>query len=290
MNNSTTQKSGLKVRSQSSNQTYRWEHIRVQHLRHPAGECACHYPDEHTLSLSLAPRPVRLLQIQRDKTFTGLYGKGDISITPAKTSFFARWDSEDQLLQIQLTDQFIRSVTREALDQEFDQLELLPEFQVRNPQIEAIGMLLLAELHQAHAENNLYIESLSNILAVNLVRHYAATKPKIPTYNGGLPQRQLMQVLDYVDAHLDQEIKLADLAQLLDISQFHFSHLFQQSLGISPYQYVIQQRIERAKQLLKNTDQSIIDIALTCGFSSHSHLSKKFRQVTGMTPKNYRAH
>ena len=126
------------------------------------------------------------------------------------------------------------------------------------------------------------------ILAVNLLRNHATTKPQLPIYEGGLPQRQLMQVLDYIDAHLGQNLKLENLAQLLDMSQFHFSRLFKQSMGLAPYQYLTQQRVERAKQLLKQTDQSIVNIALHCGFNSHSHLSKKFRQITGMTPKSYR--
>ena len=104
-----------------------------------------------------------------------------------------------------------------------------------------------------------------------------------------MPERQLLQVLDYINDHLEQEIRLANLAQLLDMSQFHFSHLFKQSIGMAPYQYLLQQRVERAKQLLKQTDQSIMDIALLCGFNSHSHLSKQFRQLTGMTPKIYRS-
>ena len=78
------------------------------------------------------------------------------------------------------------------------------------------------------------------------------------------------------------------MAQLLDMSPFHFSRLFKQSIGMTPHQYLSQQRVERAKQLLKKTDRLIIDIALECGFSSHSHLSKQFRQITGITPKAYR--
>ncbi|WP_313949281.1 helix-turn-helix transcriptional regulator [Leptolyngbya sp. FACHB-261] len=84
-------------------------------------------------------------------------------------------------------------------------------------------------------------------------------------------------------------MKLADLAALLGMSQFHFSHLFKQSIGTAPYQYLLQQRVERAKQLLKQTDQSIMEIAFLCGFNSHSHLSKQFRQLTGITPTAYRA-
>jgi AraC family transcriptional regulator len=169
-----------------------------------------------------------------------------------------------------------------------DRLELLPEFRMRDPQMEAIGMMLLTELQQENLGSKLYIESLSNVLAVHLIRQYTAAKPNLPIYEGGLPQRQLMQILDYIHAHLDQDIKLSDLAALLDISQFHFSHLFKQAIGTSPYQYLMQQRIERAKLLLK-TERSIMEIALECGFNSHSHLSKQFRQLTGMTPTAYRA-
>ena len=89
-----------------------------------------------------------------------------------------------------------------------------------------------------------------------------------------------MHVLDYIDTHLAQDIKLADLAQLLSMSQYHFSRLFKQSLGVSPYQYLLQQRVERAKHLLPHTDRLITTIALDCGFNSHSHLSKQFRQTS----------
>jgi AraC family transcriptional regulator len=266
-----------------------WENILVEQFQHPAGEGKTYYSDEHSICLSLAPRPVGLLQTQGDKTRTGLYAKGDFCITPAQMPFFARWDSDDRFLQIRIASRLLQSVARETLDKNPDQLELLPEFRTRDPQLEAIGMMLLAELKQENLGGRLYIESLTNVLAVHLLRQYAAAKPRLTVYKGGLPERQLLQVLDYIDTHLNQDIKLADLAQLLSMSQFHFSHLFKQAIGTAPYQYLLQQRVERAKQLLKQTDQSIMDIAFLCGFNSHSHLTKQFRQFTGMTPKAYRA-
>jgi AraC family transcriptional regulator len=272
-----------------SSRTLSWENISVEQFQHPPGEGSYHYSDEHAICMSLSPRPVRLLQIREGKTYEGLYGKGDVSITPAKVPFFARWDSEDRYLQIRLTSRFLQSVAREALAMNPDQIELLPEFKMRDRQIEAIGMMLLTELKQENLGGRLYVESLANVLAVHLLRQYVAAKPVLPIYEGGLPQRQVLQVLDYINDHLSQDIKLADLAGLLGMSQFHFSHLFKQSLGTSPYQYLLQQRIERAKQLLKQTERSIMDIALECGFNSHSHLSKQFRQLTGMTPKRYRS-
>ncbi|MGB3642618.1 MAG: AraC family transcriptional regulator, partial [Rivularia sp. (in: cyanobacteria)] len=202
-----------------------WENIRVQKFAHPAGEGNCLFRDEHVISLSLSPRPVRLLQIQGDTSYTGLFGQGYMSITPANTPFFARWDSYDNYLQIRLKTRLIENVARETLAKDPNRLQLIPEFRTQSPQIEAIGMMLLAELQQQNSANGLYIDSLTNVLAVNLLKHYAATKPQLPTYEGGLPLHQLQQILDYIDAHLDRDIKLADLAGLLDISQFHFSHL-----------------------------------------------------------------
>ena len=263
--------------------------IRVEHFQHPAGEGTCYSENEHTLSISLAPRPVAMLHVQGGKSFAGMYGKGDMALTPAKTPLFARWESDDNFMQIRLSDEFVRTVAREALERDCDRLELLPVFRTRNAEIEAIGRMLLAEVQQEATGSRLYLDSLANILAVNLLRQHAISKPQLPIYEGGLPHRQLQMVLDYIDAHLDSDITLVILARLLDMSQFHFSRLFKQSIGLSPHQYLLQQRVERAKQLLKQTDRLILDIALDCGFNSHSHLSKQFRQFTGMTPKAYRA-
>jgi AraC family transcriptional regulator len=272
-----------------SSQTQGWEQILVEEFHHPAGEGKMLYLNEHIICLSLAPRPVRLLQIQGDKSYTGLYGKGDLSIAPAAAPFFARWDSDDRFLQIRIKSEFMAQVATEALAMNPDRLEVIPTFRTRDPQLEAIAMLILTELKQENLGSRLYIDSLVNVLTVQLLRKYSALKPQLSVYEGGLPQRQLQQILEYIHAHLERDIKLADLAGSIGMSQFHFSHLFKQSIGTSPYQYLLQQRIERAKQLLKQTNRSIVNIALECGFNSHSHLSKQFRQLTGMTPKSYRS-
>jgi len=149
-------------------------------------------------------------------------------------------------------------------------------------------MMLLAELKQENPGGKLYVKSLSNVLAIHLLRQYTAPNSRLIVYENGLSDRQILQVVEYINEHLHQDIKLADLAALLSISESHLSHRFRQSMGITPYQYLLQQRIERAKQLLREDNRSIMDIAFLCGFNSHSHLSKQFRQLTGITPKQYR--
>jgi AraC family transcriptional regulator len=264
------------------------EIIQLEHLQFPPGEGTAYSKDGHTLFVNLTPRPIQYRQTQDGKTHTGLYRRGDFTLTPADVPFFARWEGTENCLQIQLSDRFLRSVAAENLAGNSDRLTLVPAFQNRHGQLEAIATLLLAELQHQQPGGALYLDSLANVLAVQLLRHHSTTRSPLPTYAGGLPPQQLSRVLDYIDAHMTQDIKLADLAGLLTMSPFHFSRLFKQSLGVSPHQYLIQQRLERAKRLLKQTDRPIIDIAFECGFNSHSHLSKLFRQCTGMTPKAYR--
>jgi AraC family transcriptional regulator len=256
-----------------------WENILVEQFQHPAGEGRMCYGDEHSICLSLAPRPVSLLQTQGDKTRMGLYAKGDFCITPAQMPFFCRWDSDDRLLQIRITDRFMAQVATEALSIDPARLEVIPTFRTRDPQLEAIAMLMLTELKQENLGSRLYIDSLVNVLAVQLLRQYSASKPQLAVYEGGLPPRQLQQILEYIHEHLERDIKLVDLAGSIrhrrryanGMSQFHFSHLFKQSIGIAPYQYLLQQRIERAKQLLKQTDRSIVDTSDRAGTLKRSN-------------------
>ncbi len=262
--------------------------IQLEHLQYLPGEGLVHSPDRHTLFVSLTPRPISYHQAQDGKTHDALYRHGDFTITPADVPFFARWQDTENCLQLQFSDRWLRSVAQETLTGSRDHLTLVPTFQSRHGQIAAIAMLLLTELQHQQPSGALYLDSLTQALTVQLLRQHGSTQAQLPSYEGGLPPYQLRQILDYVENHLIQDIKLADLAQLLNMSPFHFGRMFKQSVGVSPHQYVIQQRVERAKCLLKQGDRAIIDIALDCGFSSHSHLTKQFRQLTGVTPTAFR--
>lgn len=272
-----------------SSQTLGWQPILVEEFQEPPRGVELQSEADPTIVLSLAAKPNRIHQVLGDRHYTGLYRKGDIAITPAGLPSAYQSEGDDHYLFVQIPSPFLRQVAREAIEIHPDRVELLPEFCVRNLQIEQILMLLRSELHQGgDGIGRLYIESLTNALVVQLLRNYSTAQPHVAVYEGGLGDRKLLQVTNYINDYLDRDIKLADLAQLLGMSQSHFSHLFKQSIGISPHQYLLQQRVERAKQLLKQTEQSVMEIALACGFDSHSHLSKQFRQFTGMTPKAYR--
>lgn len=103
----------------------------------------------------------------------------------------------------------------------------------------------------------------------------------------GLPKYPLNKAIDYIHAHLEQEIKLLQLANSVGMSQYYFCRLFKQSMGVSPHQYVLRQRVERAKQLLRRQQFSIVDVALQCGFASQSHLNRHFKRIVGVTPLTF---
>jgi AraC family transcriptional regulator len=265
-----------------------WKNIVVEEFCQPPGQETYQSQTEHTICISLNNRPSRLSQVMGDRRYTGLVTQGDIAIAPAGELFFCQWSEQDKYLRIRIASQFLQQVAQEALEISRDRAELLSEFRVRNPQIEAIAMMLLTELKNGGLAGQLYVESLTNILTVHLLRNYSAAQRYVTSDHGKLGDRQLIQVTDYISDHLAQDIKLSDLAKLLGMSQFHFARLFKQSIGVTPHQYVLQQRLERAKHLLKQTELPVMEIAMLCGFSSHSHLGKWIRQHTGMAPKDYR--
>ena len=121
-----------------------------------------------------------------------------------------------------------------------------------------------------------------------LIRPSSLPAPQAAPSLSGLPRWRLKRVLDYVDAHLAADIRLKDLAGAAALSAHHFSKLFRQSTGVSPYAYVLECRVERAKSLLRDSMMGVLDIALAVGFSDQSHFSKIFRRATGVTPSAYR--
>ena len=105
---------------------------------------------------------------------------------------------------------------------------------------------------------------------------------------GGMPRWRLQRALNHIEQNLNGDIRLQDLADAARLSAHHFSELFRQSTGTSPYRYVLIRRVERAKALLNESMLGVLDIALAVGLSDQSHFSKVFRRVTGITPSAYR--
>ena len=125
---------------------------------------------------------------------------------------------------------------------------------------------------------------MTQVSVIHLLRRYSAVTHE----NSSLTHIQVQQAIDYIHTHLDRELSLVEIAGVVNSSPTYFASLFKRATGTSPHQYVIRQRVERAKMMLLKTDLTISDIASQVGFSSQSHLTQQFKRFTGMTPKQVR--
>jgi len=109
-----------------------------------------------------------------------------------------------------------------------------------------------------------------------------------PRTRGGLPPKMLRRVREYIEAHLDEKISIESLADAIGLSMFHFARAFKQSEGVTPHDYLIRRRVKRAMELLASTDLPLSEIAVTVGFSDQSHCARRFREIVGVCPRDYR--
>jgi AraC family transcriptional regulator len=144
------------------------------------------------------------------------------------------------------------------------------------------------ELASPHPPSEVFVQGISQSIAVHLVRHYADPAADRREHRGGLPAHKLQTVLSLLQRDLAAEFRLAQLARAAGLSEYHFSRAFKQSTGLSPSRFFIRLRMERARRLLRETDASIIDIGLQLGYASPSHFAQVFRAEAGVTPTRYR--
>ena len=210
--------------------------------------------------------------------------KGDFWICSAQTSGLWAWDSTDESLMFVIDPLLLSRTASEVSGLEVSQVELLNTIGTRDPHIEAIAHLFQAELDTDSMGGQLYAESLVQVFIVHLLRQYCTFQPKIPPHPKSDATPRLQPVLDYIHTYLDRPLHLAELAEVLGINQYYFCRLFKQSMGMAPYQYVLQQRMEKAKELLQQRKHTIAEVAVLVGCTDQSRFTKHFKNYFGTTP------
>jgi AraC family transcriptional regulator len=244
----------------------------------------------HLISVNIGQQGTHQVTRMGKQEYDGVLPTGSLWLATAdNTSVEWAWETTDEIILFQIDPLYFQEIAAENGCPNSERLELKPVVFDRNPQLESIARNYHAEMQQQGLGGKLYSESLGNLFMLNLLRTYCQDRPQTQQVNGGLGDKRLQRVLAYIDAHLAENIGLQDMATVAGLGQHHFSTLFGQSMGISPYRYVVNQRIERAKRQLRQKDAAIIDIALACGFADQSHLNKHFRKFVGMTPRAFRA-
>ncbi|MBD2463023.1 helix-turn-helix transcriptional regulator [Oscillatoria sp. FACHB-1407] len=265
-----------------SSQPGQWNGIHLSYYQHPPHEIPETVSSQHLILVHLEI-PTQAEQRLDAKFQADQFQVGDILIVPAHTPHYARWDTEHRYLILSLEPTTFLSAVQST--EKWDRAELLPHFATADPLVHGIGLALKAELESNSLGGRLYTDSLSTTLLTHLLRHYTGSKPILPAQEGGLPTYRLRQVIEYIDAYLDRDLTLAELAAVAQISPNYFTQLFKQSTGLTPHQYVIQRRVEWAKRLLIEGKLAIADVALQVGFAHQSHFNRHFKRWVGVTPK-----
>jgi len=200
------------------------------------------------------------------------------------------WDIRGPLefVHLYFTDQHLKTLTEQVWDRSPASVQLDERHFAEDASISALYHQFLLSLNWRERSDQLALSSATTLLLIHLLKTYAQCNWHLPQVRGGLAPYQLRRVQDYVEQHLDQPLLLRDLAAQVYLSEYHFSRMFRQSQGQAPHQYVLQRRLQRAETLLKETSLPLADIALSCGFSSSSHLSNRFRQAKGVQPSRLR--
>jgi AraC family transcriptional regulator len=163
------------------------------------------------------------------------------------------------------------------------------QHQIRDAQVEYIGMALRTEAESGYLSGRLYGESLGMALSVHLLSKYSVAAPDPAVHKGGMTPANLRRVIEYIHDNLTEDIGLNTLARVANLSPFRFAHNFKQATGLSPHQYVIRERLERAKKMLRETDLTVTTIAYAVGCGSPSRFTLLFRRAHGVIPSVYRA-
>jgi AraC family transcriptional regulator len=264
--------------------------LEVYHAIQPSSEFEVTFTD-HVLTVQMsATDPHNFRQVSRfaGQEIDSTWLPYDFLLVPAKTPALFWWNQTDESIAFNIKPSALQELAIETDCLNPSQVELRPIVYNRDPELEFFARAFHKEMQNAGLGGQLYSESLANLFLIHLLRHYCAFEPKQKSYQGGVPKYKLQQAIDYIQANLDQKLSLEAIAQQLNMSVYYFCELFKQSMGIALHKYVLQQRVERAKQLLKDEERAIVDIALDCGFANQTHLNKHFRKFTGTTPKGYR--
>jgi len=270
-----------------SSQRSGWRGMFFNYYDHPAHESPEFCYVQHIIGVTGSGHPVPSEHRLNGVVQTHHCQPGEVLLIPAEARYASVWQQPGEFSLIGFFPKFFEQTIYESV--QVRQVELVPQIGFLDPFIHQICLALKADVEANHPAGQIFGESLATGLIIHLLKNYSAWQVNLRSPSSGLlSESQLQTVNDFIQAHVDQEISLAEMAATLNLSQYHFCRLFKQSTGITPHQYLTRCRVEKAKQLLSKPELTITDIAFAVGFSNHSSFTRLFRQYVGVTPKAFR--
>ncbi len=223
----------------------------------------------------------------------GLVPPGGIFLWPAGLGFRvgleAGVDTLHLYIRSAIVDEVAETLGRSGTSQAGRGVSLAPRLNERDDLLEQLALEVRRAATAGDESAALYADHLALAIAARLVRSNAGTSSRADSPRlRGLTSLQRKRIEEYIEENLDTAIQLQALSEAGGLSVSQFVRQFKASMGLSPYQFVLQRRVERAKRLLKHGEDPIVQIALACGFSHQEHLTHTFKRFTGDTPASYR--
>ncbi|PIE14910.1 MAG: AraC family transcriptional regulator [Rhodobacterales bacterium] len=208
-------------------------------------------------------------------------------LTRAQTAHWT-WKETVDVTHIYLSADLMTEVACEMFDRPVEDVKLQDVLRTTDPVVTHAMAMLAGETKSQGMGGALYVDALSRGLVIHLLRHYATIRMRKAPSVGQLSPLQKRRITRFIADHLDQQLNLSTLAAGLSITPCLFARHFKSSFGQPPYAYVMAQRLERAKVLLRRSDLPIKQVAADCGFSDQAHLTRLFGRAYGAPPARYR--
>ncbi|HXG67012.1 MAG TPA: AraC family transcriptional regulator [Blastocatellia bacterium] len=260
--------------------------FRVSLLTDPPGRSEVPGQEETRVSIHAGP-PVQISCRRAGHYYSGTSLHGDIHIIPAGTPSVWEIKGRDTFLTLGIARPLLRRAAEE-LGLDPDKIEIINRFQARDRQLENIGWALKEELESGNPCGPIYLDSLALTVAMRLICCHSSQHVELRRPRKRLSDGKLRQLLDYVEDNLAENLSLDELAAVVGLSVSHFKVLFREATGLSPHQYVIRRRIERARNMLSAGELSIAQIASLTGFAHQSHLARHMHRLLGVSPRALR--
>jgi AraC family transcriptional regulator len=282
---------GERLQKLTTSDSLDWHHARLDLVQHePTSEVGyTPYLDVDVLAFLLAGSTLMEMHLDGGILRNERMSPGSLQLLPRQTvySFKANWNAAWTYGALQLNWQMIVASADALMRADPERIEMVPTHGFNDPLLYHLGIKLTNEMQNASPFGHLYADSLTNRLALHLLRHYSTGQVvhKLPAYR--LTYAQLKMIDEYIHAHLDAKISLTDLAACLHLSVPHFERMFRATTHVPPYRYVLELRLERARVLLQGMRSSLAEVALQCGFSSQSHFTAHFTRYVGVSPARF---
>jgi AraC family transcriptional regulator len=175
-----------------------------------------------------------------------------------------------------------------AAEEPNGEVELRAQRKFADPRLGALVAVAHAEMVSGFPSGRLFLDSIEQAMAVALVGGHAVRHRPLRISRGGLGPARLRRIRELVDAKVEDELSLDEMARSVGLSTAHFARMFRKSTGETPHQFVLRHRLERAKAMLRAPDARVLDVAVACGFKTQQHFAQVFRDVCGISPTGYR--